>query len=184
MAAEASRAPMAVRERPSIAACQRLRNIAARRVDHATDEAAAERAAPQLRIFDAIPPRYGVIPIQGNSPLFKAGEVAVYDEMWSHEPVQDGGLYVVEFQHPPAGMSWEIYERIGSKALLTVNRSVVRLARSAHQPDAWMRLPLATRENGIIVCADGPIPDWRICENIVGKVVGIYCPAAISGRAA
>jgi hypothetical protein len=179
MAAEASRAPTVVRERP-IAPLSQCR---------------AE--VPALRIFTAVPPRFGVHPVDTNSVLFRAGDVAVFDELWASErqangPVdcllEDGAIYVTESQRPPAGMTWEMWwaHREGyCPSRLEVRRSIVRVARSQWSgcQDKWMIHPLANRSGGIFHCSDGPYDAFQLTNQIVGKVVGIYCPAALSGSA-
>lgn len=178
MAAEASRAPIAVRERPF----------------------ATSAVAPveQLQIFGSIPPRFGVQAVELNSVMFRAGDVAVYDEMWAaerqaHGPVdsllETGAIYVTESQRPVASMSWEMWwdGRKGyCPSRLEVRRSVVRVGRCPWKgcEDRWMIHPLATQQRGVFLCSDGPYDEFQLVNQIIGKVVGIYCPAALEGRAA
>jgi hypothetical protein len=166
MAAVAERAP-SVRE-------QRLASIA---------QPAGDAGA--LRIFPAIPPRYGVLAVDGNSPLFKAGEVAVYDELWTHEGLVDGGIYVAEWQRPTSGMDWNQWFNLpGVRSHLHIDRALVRLARSQRDTNRWMMHPVVTRAGDAFVASDGPFDDYHVAKYVIGRVVGIYNPAAFSGEAA
>ena len=178
MAAEAPRAPLAVRERPVAPA--------------------AVPTSEQLKIFASVPPRFGVQAVEQNSVLFRAGDVAVYDEMWAaerqaHGPVDSlleaGAIYVTESQRPVASMSWEAWwdGRKGyCPSLLEVRRSVVRVGRCNWKgvEDRWMIHPLANQQRGVFLCSDGPFDEIQLVNKIIGKVVGIYCPAALDARAA
>lgn len=166
MAAVAQRAPL-VRE-------QKLAPIAHPDVD-----------AGALRIFSAIPPRYGVLAVDGDSPLFKAGEVAVYDELWTHEGLIDGGIYVAEWQRPTSGMDWNQWFNLpGLRSHLHIDRALVRLARHRRCADRWMLHPVVSRAGVSFVGSDGPFEDFHVAKYIIGRVVGIYNPAALAGGAA
>lgn len=138
-----------------------------------------------LRIFPAIPPRYGVLAIDGDSLLFKAGEVAVYDELWAHEGLIDGGIYVAEWQRPTSGMDWNQWFNLpGLRSHLRIDRGLVRLARHHRRDDRWMMHPVVTRAGDAFVGSDGPFEDFHAAKYIIGRVVGIYNPDALAGGAA
>lgn len=159
---------------------------------------APDAARDALRIFASIPPRYGVLPVDTNSAMFRVGEVAVFDEDWTgirqaHGPVdcllEEGAIYVTEHLRPRAGMTWDYWWQLGktygSRSHLDVSRSIVRAARSRWKgcEDRWMIHPLAPMRGGVILCSDGPYDEIHLVDQIIGKVVGIYCPAAIAGGA-
>jgi hypothetical protein len=146
--------------------------------------AAPSAAAAAMQIFSVIPPRHGVLPVEYDSPLFRAGEVAVFDEMWTHHSLEEDGIYVVEYQRPPACMPWEDWIKPGLRGLLQITRSMVRVARHHKTPGLWMTHPLARSMRGMMLCSDGPMDEFVLTNQIVGKVVGIYNPAAIEGSAA
>lgn len=187
MAAEAQRAP-SVRGRTTVAA--RLRPCKST-ISSAHPLQAGESQGAHLRIFPSIPPRHGVIAIEGNSPMFRTGEVAVYDELWSSEGVIDGGLYVLEYQHPRSGMSWECWDRhnagrTAGRSGLDVSRTSARVVRSnwPGAEDDWMIHPLAAFRAGVFTCSDGPLREYYLADKIIGKIVGIYSPASIGMGAA
>ena len=194
MAAIASCAP-SVRERTSIVARPRLRNIVVHPARPARIDEPADDRRGELRIFNSILPRHGVIAVTENSLLFRVGEVAVYDELWSsgRDPEQplfdEGGIYVVEYQRPTSSMSWEAWNDVGSRygrSRLDVSRSMVRIGRSRwpRSEDEWMIHPLRSQQAGVFLCSDGPFEDWNLADKVIGKVVGIYCPASLDGSAA
>ncbi len=146
---------------------------------------------PALRVFAAIPPRFGVEVVRLPSVLFKVGEIAVYDELWTSgreqdaEPFDDGSIYVVEFQRPRANMGWDLYDQHNrnypGRPNLHIDRSLVYIRR-CRWPGAehkWMIHPLANFHGGMGHCSDGPYEDFQIGDKVIGKVVGIYAP---SGR--
>jgi hypothetical protein len=140
---------------------------------------ATSKAAP-LKIFSTVPPRFGVFPVEYDCPMFRAGEVAVYDEMWDHHPLEDGGIYIIEYQRPAAGMSWEAWGSFETRSRLDIRRSMITARRSARDPQHWNASPMAaTNGRGMIIGTDGPYQDWQLAGQIIGKVVGIYNPAAI-----
>ena len=122
-----------------------------------------------LRVFDAIPPhRHDIVTL--------AGAVIVYEtDCLCREPIEDGGIYVIESQHPVAGMSYQAW----------LDREAANPAPRA-QPDS----PLKTRREVVQVVQkkghwwqvqpsgfhDGPFSEWTIAHNMVGKVAGIYQP--------
>jgi hypothetical protein len=128
---------------------------------------------PELRVFTSVPEHHhGIVALRG--------AVVVYEtDALSREGVLDGAYYVVENQHPPAGMrmdrwlegEWEGSDRRAQpRSPLNVSRRVVQLVRCAERPGHWWQL----QTSGF---SDGPYPDWSVCFNLVGKVVGIYRPS-------
>ena len=119
-----------------------------------------------LRLFNSIPEDHDVVPLKGR--------VMVFDPNALHrEEIVDGGLYVVENQHPVGGMSWETYDRFNQtsepRVRIKTSRRVVRTVRRENVPNQWWQvLPSGYH--------DGPFPDWSVTLNMVGKVVGIYIP--------
>ncbi|MCP3732047.1 hypothetical protein M9978_16605 [Sphingomonas sp. MG17] len=147
-----------------------------------------------FRIFPAIPPRFGVIAVKYSSTMFRAGEVAVYDELWTSgkpqdEPlVEDGGVYVIQYQRPTAAMTWDMWwaGRAGyCPSLLDVQYELVVASRSSMpgREDKWQTRPLRDARPGVFICTDGPLDEIQLTNKIVGKVVGIYNPAAFEGSA-
>ena len=159
----------------------------------ATIEPDAEWQRIALRIFPSIPPRHGVHAVEMNSVMFRAGEVAVYDELWASErqkngPVdtllEPGCIYITETQRPVAMMSWEQWNERGTKygrSRLQTRRSIVRVERSRWKgaEDCWMIHPLASQSGGVFHCSDGPYDEIHLVDQIIGKVVGIYRPAPL-----
>lgn len=141
--------------------------------------ASAQPATPALAIFPTIPPRYGVIAVDYASPMLRAGEVAVYDELWADEQLVEGAIYVTEYQRPTANMSWEMWASLSPRSRLDVRRSLIIARRWGKDPSKWMAHPLAPTGNGMALCSDGPFEDFQLAGQIIGKVVGIYNPAAI-----
>lgn len=127
---------------------------------------------PDLRVFTSIPDYhyYGIVALRG--------AVIVYEDTLCREGVIEGAYYVVENQHPPAGMTmdrWLEYEwedshrRCQPRSPLKVSRRVVQLLSCKEMPGHWWQ----RQSSGF---NDGPYPDWSIGFNLVGKVVGIYAP--------
>lgn len=118
---------------------------------------------------------FSEVPKRGHYVVALCGMVAVYESDWRE--VVEGGLYVVERQHPPGGMSWETYDRFNRqhgpgepRCRIITSREVIQARRLEAQPDAWwFVLPGGSY--------DGPLADWALGYSIVGKVVGIYRPA-------
>lgn len=129
-----------------------------------------------LRVFNRIPAHHhGVVVLRG--------AVVVYEtDSLCREPIQEGGFYVVERQNPRAGRSWTAWlkdelcdadGRGGPRSRLSTSREViqaVRLVRHGHDPKWWYRLPSGFH--------DGPLQDWAVGLDFIGKVVGLYIPEA------
>lgn len=124
-----------------------------------------------LRAFASVPEHCGVTTLRG--------AVVVYDPDHIHrEGVIEGAFYVIESQRPPSSMDyarWLEEERHGASrraqplSPLTTSRRIVQMVRLAERPDWWWhRLPSGFH--------DGPLEDWSIGFNVVGKVVGLYAP--------
>lgn len=123
-----------------------------------------------LRVFTSIPEHH-------HDVTALLGLVVVYDtDTLCREDIQEGALYVVEDHRPVGGMSWEIYDRLNRehgprepRVRIKTSRRVIRAVRCEHDPGLWWQvLPSGHR--------DGPIYDWAMAHNFVGKVVGIYRP--------
>ncbi|AHE57407.1 hypothetical protein [Sphingomonas sanxanigenens] len=139
---------------------------------------APRELSDDLRIFDAVPHGYEVITVQERDecPLLAPGEVAVFDTSESCcGEIVNGALYVIEWQRPRAGMSWETYRRLECQ-YLDVRRRIYRVERSRSDPSRWWIRPLSPRVRGVIQCGDGPFHDWHLTDKIIGRVVGLYRP--------
>lgn len=186
MAAEASRAPM-VRERKSIA--QRPPRVAigagsmARAAAAIVDRYADAYDGPALRIFDRVPSRHGAIAAEYDATILRKGEVAIYDELAvNSEGLIEGQIYVVEYQSPAHGMPWHMFAASpGSR--MNVSRSIVVIRHNEKTGDRWWLHPLRAAQPGMFVMCDGPIDSYHLTPKIIGRVVGIYNPAAIAGGA-
>jgi hypothetical protein len=132
-----------------------------------------------LAIFDHIPVRHGVCAVSMDGILLKKGDVAVYDELALSmtEGLVDGGLYVVEYQSPRSGMSWELFRRFECTRV-NVSREVIIAARSKHRPEHWYVHPICgsgAMRGGMIRMSDGPYRDeFHLMDKIIGEVVGVY----------
>lgn len=143
----------------------------------------------KLEIFTKIPPYHyiGIVAVEQNGTLLKAGEVAVYDTSTvCSEGWIDGALYAVEHQNPRAGMSWEMWwdygEKYGGRSAIVTSRSVRLLKRHPKMPDHWVLHPIAPRDAlGCYMMSDGPIPQWLLGERLLGRIIGIYNPAPLGG---
>jgi hypothetical protein len=145
-----------------------------------------------LRIFDAVPDHHAVIAMTGDgSALLRRGEVAVYDTDAHAAVLQDGGLYVVESQTPAHGMPVDMFARMlldRRAPRMRVDRCVRRLVRSERNPEHWWFRPLKVDGGAIggirvFVASDGPYCEIDVYAKVIGRVVGIYNPAAIGGDA-
>jgi hypothetical protein len=118
----------------------------------------------RMRAFESIPPRHGVAVLTGC--------VIVYDELaLSLSGLENGAYYVLEYQRPVAGMSWDMFYS-GRRTRLETSRDVVRLERFDHDPKLWLY-----RHTGNF-WVSGPMDDIKVAEQIIGKVVGMYCPTS------
>lgn len=131
-------------------------------------------ALDDLRVFSSIPnAHYDVVPL--------LGMVAVYEtDTLTRDGVIDGALYVIEDQHPIGGMSWETADRLNRERSpdqpryrIKTRRRVVRAVKHPNAPSSWFHL----QPGGY---PDGPIYDWAVADNFVGRVVGIYKPEAVA----
>lgn len=134
-----------------------------------------------LQIFDEIKQGYEVIPVRREDAcaLLQPGEVAVYsDDFMYREELQDGGIYVIEYQRPRAGMSDEMRKQLGSR--MDVERSIIRACRDSREPERWWAHPLCReRRSGgmrVFICSDGPYQDFQLTDKLIGKVIGVYRP--------
>jgi hypothetical protein len=126
----------------------------------------------RLLAFDTIPPKHGVVSM--------CGSVMVYDEAAAGRfGLEDGALYVIEYQRPPGGMLPETYHRqsldhlTGRRAAihLQTSREVVKVSCWSRDEETWRY----TRADGF---TEWPMYEWGLASMIVGRVVGIYSPAA------
>ena len=128
----------------------------------------------QLRAFSEIPPYdHEVIAFRGMVLTYATDAIS-----------RDGGLiegafYVLENQNPVSGMSWATHDRLNRehtergepRTRIKVKRWVVQALRWPTMSDHWR---LVTPEG----FSDGPYPDWSVTWDLIGKVVGVYRPAA------
>jgi hypothetical protein len=110
----------------------------------------------------------------GHSVAVLAGHVVIYDTGRLGE-LEEGGLYVIESQRAPGGMSPETYHRRSldhflrrePPVQLVTERQVVRAARWQRDPNNWQY----TTAKGF---TEYPLYEWGLRDLIVGRVVGIY----------
>lgn len=126
-----------------------------------------------LRVYDCTPEHHhGIVSLRGNVVVYET------DGICREGFIEDGGLYVIERQYPPASKPYEAWLRIEMKTAsrlaqpysrLSTSREVVRLIRHPRMANHWAyRLP-----SGF---CDGPFADWAVALPMIGKVVGIYQP--------
>ena len=127
-----------------------------------------------LRVFTSIPKHgYDVVVLRG--------AVIVYDtDAHRDGKTEDGAFYVVERQRTPSMMPWgnwltlELRDgagRGGPFSPLKTSREViqaVRLKRGTNEERWFYRLA-----GGF---CDGPLCDWAVGLDFIGRVVGIYRP--------
>jgi|GEM_PF-2851149 len=145
--------------------------------------APTEGEVNQLRIFSRVPreAETGIVAVEENGVLLKAGEVAVYDRysLQLDGGLVDGALYAVEYQRPVAGMSWSMWWGNGDhvRSRLQISRHVVIARRHPKLEGHWNIHPLAPRTpEGIILMTDGPFEEIYLADKILGRIVGIYRP--------
>jgi hypothetical protein len=125
-------------------------------------------------------PVFASIPAYHHDVAVLHGMVVVYDtDTLAKEGVQEGSFYVKETQYPVAGMRWESWLRLECedqhrdrraqpRSPLKTRREVVQAVRLR---GSWF-LRLASGFN------DGPVEEWSLGHDFVGKVVGVYDPSA------
>ena len=139
----------------------------------------AALASPQPEGFDFTHLRvFNTVPANGYDAALLRGMVVVYDrDIIGREGVQIGQLYVRESQHAPSAMNWARWldmEREGAErrgrpySPLTTRREVVQAIEHPGTGLCAFRL-----DSGFI---DGPIHQWAMGFNLVGKVAGVYLP--------
>lgn len=79
-------------------------------------------------------------------------------------------------------MTEETAARIGS-----VRRAISRrMVRTCKRGDGWWARPIrnAAAVAGVrcFVASDGPYQEFQLVDKLIGRVVGIYCPAALAVR--
>lgn len=127
---------------------------------------------PEMRVFTSIPDchYYGIATLRG--------AVVVYEDCLGREGVIEGAFYVVEDQNAPSGLTFDRWlqgewegaaRRAQPFSPLKISRRVVQLVRCEGMDGHWWQ----HQSSGF---SDGPYPDWSVCFNLVGKVVGIYAP--------
>lgn len=133
-----------------------------------------------LRIFDRVPPQFGVAAAEHDSALIRRGEVAVYDSASVHiEGLIDGAVYVIEYQHARGHLPQRLWADAPNLRMET-KRQLVIVRRHRTREDRWVAHPLRNCQPGYFVCSDGPYEAHHLADKIVGRVVGIYNPAAIA----
>jgi hypothetical protein len=127
-----------------------------------------------FQVFTSVPdhPECGIVALNGM--------VVIYDTRPRfQEGVIEGAFYVRETQRPQSRLMWETWlnlewndrtPRSGPRGPLSIRREVVQAIRWPY-PDDWA-LRLSTGH------VDGPFVDWAFDIDLIGKVVGIYLPAA------
>ena len=125
---------------------------------------------------------FTVIPVNFHGIVALGGMVAVYaTDLIDREGILEGAYYVRESQRPAACMAWEQwlqreveerYRRVGPRSPLQIRREVVQAIRWPSADDWSLRLA-----SGYV---DGPYHDWAFGCDLIGKVVGIYHPCAVS----
>jgi hypothetical protein len=145
------------------------------------DRYADQYNGPALRIFDSVPVRHGVIAANYDATILRKGEVAVYDELAvDSEGLIEGQVYVVEYQTPAHSMPWHVFTA-SPGARMKITRSIVVLKRHENHGDQWWLHPLRVAQAGVFVMSDGPFDSYHLTPKVIGRVVGIYNPAALAG---
>ncbi|HEY1606566.1 MAG TPA: hypothetical protein VGF77_13320 [Allosphingosinicella sp.] len=144
----------------------------------------------RLEIFDRVPPRCFVQAVtdNGSAPLLRAGEVAVAegDGGAGWIPI-DGGLFVIEYVSPPDvpdGFELRTRKIVQTRRLNWPGQDVWAVAAYA-SPRNEAEHDRAMRRDGVFHVADFPYTFDALARKLIGRVVGIYCPAALrcDGRA-
>lgn len=125
-------------------------------------------ALDDLRVFHSIPDN-------SHDVVSLLGMVVVYEtDTLARDGLIDGALYVIEDQRPVGGMNWETCDRLNRERgpgqpryRIKTRRRVIRAVKHPNDPCAWFHL----QPGGY---PDGPIYDWAVADNFVGRVVGIY----------
>lgn len=147
----------------------------------ALPEPTASLCGDRLPTIYRIPPWHGVVAAtaRDDCSLVSEGEVIVFDEH-DHELIE-GGIYVLEWQHPIGGASWETARRLDIRRIDT-RRIVCRLTRRATGTPGWWIHPLRAavlRSSPIVYISDGPYDDCNLHDVMLGRVVGLYQPAPL-----
>lgn len=121
-----------------------------------------------LQVFTSIPGWAAAHAVRNNdaAPLFRQGEVAVYEDQPQTVP-EHGNLYVVQFGGDPMGVALPDGQLLSPRrqALMQAHRSVI------NGEQRWSFRSYA----GPIRWADGPYPDnTAMARKVLGPVVGIY----------
>jgi hypothetical protein len=126
---------------------------------------------------------FASIPKHHHDVVALLGLAIVYEtDTLGREGITEGALYVVEDQHPVGGMNWETFDEFNRqhgpcepRVRIKTSRRVIRAVRGGSGPHNWWQV----QQSGY---PDGPYYDWAICQNMVGKVVGVYQPASRGER--
>lgn len=126
----------------------------------------------ELSIFTAIPNHRDVDVVGMN------GMVIVFDKrLHLLSDLQEGALYVREFQRPPSNMAWRNWLNLELEHEGQEGRhspfSSLNIVREVVQAVTYMGGPAMRLASGFI---DGPYKEWSYGSDLIGKVVGIYRP--------
>jgi hypothetical protein len=184
MAAEAQRAPR-VREQsnfarriPRPAGIQTSMSLAAEAITDRYSDPTYEGAS--LQILARVPPRHGAVAAEHDSALIRKGEVAIYDEgAVEQEGLVDGAVYAIEYQHARGHLPKDMWADSTNFRMRT-RRQIVIVRRHSKLPDRWMVHPVRDSQPGYFIVADGPYDPTHLADKLVGRVVGIYNPAAFA----
>ena len=129
-----------------------------------------------LEIFPSIPKwaRAHALTDGSAMPLFRSGEVAVYQDARGQFP-EHGKLYVVEYESAP---HWAAGKDLDPPPLSRRSQSLLQAHRRERTDGSvsWVFRTYA----GPIHWADGYYPDeMAMARKVLGPVVGIYSPPAI-----
>jgi hypothetical protein len=133
----------------------------------------------KLQLISSIEPGFNVVPVtEDGGVLLRRGEVAVFKEQRVHASEFLAGLYVRERQRPVAMSNLPDSPRI-------IEREVVLARPSSRKGECWEYRTLESRIiRGVrrYTGWEGPIWNYALDHMLIGPVVGIYAPAAISGE--
>lgn len=184
MAAEAQHAPPAreqsnfARRVPRVIGAQTSMSIAAEAISDRYSDPTYEGVT--LRIFARVPPQHGVVAAEHDSALIRIGEVAIYDEAAvEQEGLIDGAVYAIEYQHARGHLPKDMWAD-SENFRMTARRQIVIVRRHSKLANRWMVHPVREHQRGYFLVTDGPYEPAHLADKLVGRVVGLYNPAALA----
>lgn len=133
-----------------------------------------------LRVFDRVPARHGVVAAEHDTVLIRSGEVAVYDEeSINREGLIDGAVYAIAYQRARGHLPQHMWAESPSFRMQS-RRQIVIVRRHSKLADRWMVHPVREHQRGYFVVTDGPYELVDLADKLVGRVVGIFNPSALT----